>query len=188
MTMPELEEYLKAHLDYELQWLLRAATEWYVQDRIKLEIEGYQLQVYAMDSAFLHGRTLFEFFTQRTTGNYYGCDAFGVPVLVSSRYPGDWKAPLHSHAMHAQDRTSTNQLTSFDGASKKGLNQMPVDFAMEIVILWREFAPALGRSTNQDIQNLEATATNLLTSAIENAKNITTNKMVKPYGVVPIPW
>jgi hypothetical protein len=57
LDQKQKEEYIKLHLRNELCWLLRAATEWHVQDQLNLGIDGYNIQVYAMDSAFLHARS-----------------------------------------------------------------------------------------------------------------------------------
>src|SRR5258707_8346556 len=99
------EEYIKLHLFNELRWLLGAATEWSLQDQLKLEKVGYNVQVYAMDSAFLHARALFEFFVQQPTKNHVSSSGFLGTVLNSSSYENDWKRPLHTFLMHAQDRS-----------------------------------------------------------------------------------
>lgn len=66
-SVAQLEHYLEEHLTKELAWLLRAATEWHAQHCMNLGIDGYSMQVYALDSTVLHARTLFEFFTQNTS-------------------------------------------------------------------------------------------------------------------------
>jgi hypothetical protein len=49
------------------------------------------VQVYAMDSAFLHARTLFEFFTRKTQDYFYGHDEYGVTTKIkSSLYEKHW--------------------------------------------------------------------------------------------------
>jgi hypothetical protein len=78
-----------------------------------------------------------------------GLNLFNLTPITSARYPGDSQTPLHTHLMHTQDRSATQQLTSFDGTTMKDLNRMPVDFAREIVQLWRVF-----------VQHLQARATN----------------------------
>jgi hypothetical protein len=55
------KDYIEQHLFNELRWLLAAATEWSIQNQLNLGMVGYDVQVYAMDSAFLHARALFEF-------------------------------------------------------------------------------------------------------------------------------
>lgn len=179
MTNPELGVYLENHLNNELQWLLRAASEWHVQDKLQLKIVGYSVQVYAMDSAFLHARTLFEFFTQRTSPNYYGCDAFHINIIPSPIYTTNWKDILHSYLMHAQNRSNPRQLASLSGGTSKDLNKMPVDFAKEIIRLWQEFIKLLKASSDTDIQDLAIIATDKLDEAKANTLPVFNNPMVK---------
>jgi hypothetical protein len=146
------EEYIRLHLFNELRWLLGAATEWFIQDRLKLQTVGYDVQVYAMDSAFVHARVLFEFFVQPTSANHYGSDCFLDGVLESNSYTNDWKRPLHAFLMHAQDRSRPARLKS--SGVEKDLNQMPVDFACEILKLWEEFEGRLGKAGDQRLQEL----------------------------------
>jgi hypothetical protein len=187
MSISELKLYLEQHLNNELQWLLRAASEWHVQDELKLDIVGYSVQVYAMDSAFLHSRTLFEFFTKPTGHNYYGSNAFGVATISSPLYTGDWVEVLHGYLMHAQDRSNPRQLRSFDGATTKDLNKMLVDFAKEVVRLWREFVKLLNASTDPNIQALTTIGTDILSEAITNASHVLSNPMVDK-SVSAIVW
>jgi hypothetical protein len=119
--------YIELHLFNELRWLLSAATEWSIQDQLKLDKIGYNVQVYAMDSACVHARALFEFFLGKTTNNHYGSDAYLNVRLISDSYSKNWKGPLHAFLMHAQDRSQPKVLLS--AGVKKDLNQMPVDFA-----------------------------------------------------------
>ncbi|KBD75909.1 hypothetical protein AP15_03581 [Mycobacterium tuberculosis M2442] len=137
-SVAQLEHYLEEHLTKELAWLLRAATEWHAQHCMNLGIDGYSMQVYALDSTVLHARTLFEFFTQNTSvgqnANYYNCTVYKVPLIGSILYQFHWRRPIHSHMMHAQDRRPVTQLPTYDDhAQTKPLNEMPVDFAKEIV-------------------------------------------------------
>lgn len=48
-SVAQLEHYLEEHLTKELAWLLRAATEWHAQHCMNLGIDGYSMQVYALD-------------------------------------------------------------------------------------------------------------------------------------------
>lgn len=66
-SVAQLEHYLEEHLTKELAWLLRAATEWHAQHCMNLGIDGYSMQVYALDSTVLHARTLFESEYKRRT-------------------------------------------------------------------------------------------------------------------------
>jgi len=182
-----LEDYLKKHLANELHWMLRAAVEWHIQNRIRLKISGYHVQVFAMDSSFLHARTLFEFFTCRTTRNHYGYDAYRISMPLSSTVPhvvdtiylsGGWNSALHAYLMHAQDRTVTQRLIDFDGTTTKHIKRMPVDFALEVVRLWRAFANQLSLSADPDIQKLGVVTQNILKRAIDQTEDVYTRKKV----------
>jgi hypothetical protein len=178
MNRYQLEHYLRAHLRTEIRYLLSAATEWHAQKILELKEPGYEVQVYAMDSAFVHARSLFEFFTEKTTDFHYSCDevernllqgipfvgcgfqfgncpgrqrtrswercrvrvsyVYGLKVLNRDAYTKHWKPVLHSHLMHAQHRTAGQQLPSFqDELGTKRLKRHAVDFAREVVRLWR---------------------------------------------------
>jgi len=178
------EEYINAHLFNELHWLLHAATEWRIQADLQLNIAGYNVQNYAMDSAFLHARTLFEFFLNETTGNYYGCSEFlGAGVKLRSGphgYTDDWSGPLHSFLMHAQDRSKPRQLQSPDGP--KDINQMPVDFANEVLRLWKEFEDKLCSSSDPESQKLGAFARGKREKAIKNAECVVNSKVAQKHA------
>ncbi len=103
MSSDQLKTYLERDLANELDWLLRAATEWHAQSHMALDIHGYTVQVYAMDSAFLHARTLFEFFTRKTQDYFYGHDEYGVTTKIkSSLYEKHWSRPLHARTIDAR--------------------------------------------------------------------------------------
>lgn len=173
-------EYIEKHLSNELHWLLRAATEWHIQDQLRLEIDGYHVQVYAMDSACLHARALFEFFVNRTTDNYYGYDQFlGGDPLESDSY-GNWKGPLHGFLMHAQDRSSPVPLKTLEG--DKDLNQMPVDFAREVLRLWEGFEARLSQSGNSDDQALKQLARSKRKEAIEGAERVANSDVAQMHA------
>lgn len=202
MNPAELAVYLEKHLAGELHWLLRAASEWHAQKCMTLEITGYEIQVHAMHATFLHARTLFEFLTKPTRDNYYGCTAFSVPVLQSALYPGDWEAPLHAFVMHAQDRSAPQQLTAFDGVTLKDLNEMPVDFAQEIIQLWNDFVNSLKKHRTPAIRQLGVKAEDILNDAIKGAKYVAVNtvtkdlikerkeddRLAKTFSIPPLPW
>lgn len=177
------EEYIKLHLFNELRWLLSAATEWSIQDQLKLEKVGYNVQVYAMDSAFVHARTLFEFFVGAKTGNHYGVAEFlgSGTTLTSASYSNNWAGPLHAFFMHAQDRSSPAPLQT-SGATKD-LNQMPVEFAREILRLWEEFEGRLGKSGDPGDQKLGKLARDKRQEAIENAQCVVKSTIAHQHAV-----
>ena len=128
-------------------------TKWRVQDRLQLKIAGYHVQVYAMDSAFLHARTLFEFLTTKTGRNHYGANELGISPLESKPYNDGWKQSLHGYLMHAQARDEPEQLEASDG-TLKDLNAMPGDFADEVTRLWTEMAEELRAAGQSDRADL----------------------------------
>jgi hypothetical protein len=176
------EEYIKLHLFNELRWLLSATTEWSIQDQLNLAIVGYDVQVYAMDSAFLHARALFEFFVQPTNDNHYGSNEFlgRGAVLISSSYVDDWKGPLHRYLMHAQDRSCPAPLKS--SGVEKDLNKMPVDFAHEILKLWKEFEERLGGSSDAGDQKLQELGREKRKEAIRGANCVVNSTVAQQHA------
>lgn len=177
LSPSELKSCLTEHLANELHWVLRAASEWHVQDVLHLEIVGYEVQVFAMDSCFLHARSLFEFFTAKSTRNHYGYDTFGLSPFKST-YSASWVDPLHAYLMHIRDRSSPQQLIGLDG-TRKHLNEMPVDFAREIVRLWRDFPTALSSHKNPAVVALATDARIALRTAIDAAEKVQSSDVAK---------
>jgi hypothetical protein len=142
LNFTEKEQYIDHHLFNELRWLLNAATEWSIQRHLNLQICGYDIQVYAMDSAVLHARALFEFFVQAANVNHYGSDQFLGVSLKSDIYSHDWRDTLHRFLMHANDRSRPTPLKNAAGV-ETDLNKMPAEFANESLRLWAEFEAKL---------------------------------------------
>jgi hypothetical protein len=189
MNRYQLEYYLRAHLGNEIRYLLTAATEWHAQSVMELKEPGHEVQVYAMDSTFVHARSLFEFFTEKTTDFHYGFDIYALDRLRSLLYEKHWKAPLHSHLMHTQDRTATAKLPSFEKDSPpKDLNAMPVDFGQEAVRLWREFTESLVQQHNPELGALGPILDYVLAKAIDAARNVLTNRFTRDYDIAEIAW
>jgi hypothetical protein len=162
------ETYIAKHLFNELRWLLCAATEWDIQQKLQQESVAH-ISVYTMDASFLHARALFEFFVKGPTGNHYSVKQF-IGTVLDSIYYTDWAHPLHAHLMHAQDRSNPRTLNSPDGP--KDLNEMPVYFSSEILRLWREFEYRLEQSRNPEDRKLHELARNKRKEAIEEARGV----------------
>jgi hypothetical protein len=173
--------YIDSHLFNELRYLLPAATEWSIQHQLELRIVGYEVQVYAMDSAFLHARTLFEFFLKETSRNHYGWDEFLDRKLSSPKYER-WSDPLHRHVMHAQTRSQSQQLESFCGGARKDLNAMPVDFALEILRLWKEFEQRLISGNGHGDKDLGELAKEKRRLAVAAADNVVKSDIAKRHA------
>lgn len=173
VPLADPDEYLREHVANELHWLLRASNEWVVQDQLRFGISGYHVQVYAMDSAFLHARTLFEFLTQRTGRNHYGVDELGISPIESKVYASEWSDALHEYVMHAKGRSAQRELHALDG-TVKDLKTMPPDFAQEVERLWVLFANRL----REDGQSARADAVEeILRDARQQAEAVLTNVM-----------
>jgi len=172
-------DYLEKHLSNELDWLLRAASEWHVQVQLNLGVNGYQVQNYTVDSACLHARSLFEFFChpykRDETGNHYSCDQYIGHVLESKLYRDSWSDPLHAYLMHTQDRSTPRRIIGFGDppVERDNLNKMPVDFAFEVLKLWQRFEEELGKSTDLPTRKLRDLARNKRKEAIDHAKPVT---------------
>lgn len=171
--------YIRSHLCNELHCLLWAATEWSVQDKLKRDIDGYHMDVYAMDSTFLHARALFEFFVKKQTGNHYSAEQF-VGTVQPSDYYENWAYPLHSHLMHAQDRSRPRKLKSQDG--EKDLNKMPVYFANEVLRLWKDFEEALCKSCDEQKRSLGDVARKVRQDAISSAERVVNSSIAAEHA------
>ena len=142
------------HLFDGLTYLLQAAQEWQCQRDLGLQLVGYQVQVYAMDSVFLRARSLFEFFTGKGPNYCHVRCLFGLTdQLTYARYTSQlggpkssWKHVLHDGSIHIQDRDNPVRLEARDGGLTRDLNGMPADIAEGILDVWNIFERELGRS------------------------------------------
>jgi hypothetical protein len=155
------KNYLENHLFNDFRWMFCAATEWWIQEEFKRGVikDGIEIghhDVYTMDSAFLHARALFEFFTKRRNDYHCSCEEFIAKELQCKRY-ANWADPLHKHVMHFQTRDDPKQLGGFSDGMK-ALNKMPVDFALEVRKLWKEFEKELSKTGNVGDKELRALA------------------------------
>ena len=140
MSQAELNNFIKDHLYNELLWLLCSAVSWH-----KVKTQGTKkfpphFILYTRDSAFLHARSLYEFFTytkeRKDKGKYLVIwKDFGLEQRLESELYGTWMVPLHHHVMHLENREESNNVV--DGIH---LKDMPLKFAKDIVQLWIEFS------------------------------------------------
>jgi hypothetical protein len=78
----------------------------------------------------------------------------------------------------AQDRSKSPDVKSFDPAeSKKHIKN--IDFAMELVRMWRKFACALETLADKDMQRLGHRAVEILDEAVVAAETVRTNKVTQ---------
>ncbi|HZM63753.1 MAG TPA: hypothetical protein VFB59_01320 [Candidatus Saccharimonadales bacterium] len=165
------------HLFDGLTYLLQAAQEWQLQKDLKLELVGYQAQVYAMDSVFLRARSLFEFFAGEGRPYCHARCLFDLDdqleypkyaVKDGSQHPELWENILHVGSLHFQNRATTRQLIGYDGTNKD-LNEMPADFAKGILDVWQEFEDALNVKGYQQLHGMAEACRN---KAIEDAGRV----------------
>jgi hypothetical protein len=142
-----LAKAIKEDLFNELRWLLCAATEWAAYDTLiekppipKIAEPCFHLKVYTINSALLHARSLYEFFTAtehsmtrnptRLTWRNYG-----LPARQASDKYNQFMEPLHGRVMHLdKNRAGYDEIKS-----------EVVNLAKDILRLWNAF------STHQDI-------------------------------------
>lgn len=170
-----LSEAIEKDLFNELKWLLCAATEWDAHDRLigkppqipKIQEPCPHLKVYTMDSAFLHARSLYEFFTApngskprnkkrkgRNRLTWY--DYSHAARQISKKY-NQFMEPLHGRVMHLDK----------DRAANAEINSEVVKFATDILCLWngfssnpalRPYAELLDKFRDQAIREAESVA------------------------------
>jgi hypothetical protein len=190
--MTEPRDYLDEHLYDSLRWLLCSVTDWHIQHTIGHEGEkrfdggpGYYVQVYAMNSAFVHARALLEFLTGAPgSENHLGTDLFGVERIYSELYCEDWRDPLNRYLMHLNERNKDGvvQYVSTDDDALH-LKDMPLDIAREVVKLWREF---ISRLEDQD-RSLAKLAQDKLGEGIDESGRVATNWFNNQFGIT-IAW
>lgn len=131
---PAKEEFLREDLYNELRWLLCAATEWHACRKLAKEPgcrQPHHLIVYTMDSALLHARSLYEFFTaasikpDRRTWRDYSHNARQESVTYDK-----FIKPLHGRVMHLnRDREG------YDAVKDEVVN-----LAADVLRLWDDFS------------------------------------------------
>ena len=203
MTTPTTDprEFLDEHLRNDLKYLLCAATEWFVQESIP-EVDkptkkgGHFVQVYAMDSATLHARAFLEFFTRPTRPeprNHLGVDFYEVTLIDSPRYGtrnsdpalGCWCDPMNRYLMHLNERPGGQGLSTFDDdTERKHLKLMPVDFAHEVVRLWRVFIARRDEKKSE----LADLARDVLDKAITESAEVGGSEINVRYRIPQIAW
>jgi Fe-S cluster biosynthesis and repair protein YggX len=131
MTDDQKQAFLENELYHELRCLLGSATVWQI---FKKTNAGYDVIV-AEDSAFIHARTLFEFFTSKKRNkNILRIVEFGPSKYRSSIY-ATWKPSLNRHVLHLNEkRLNPNNLKTDEHLSE----QVEV-FAREVLSLWKQF-------------------------------------------------
>jgi hypothetical protein len=138
-----LKGYIEKDLYNELRWLLCAATEWDALHQLigeppqvpKIKEPCFHLKVYTMDSALLHARSLYEFFTAtRFTGGRLTWRAYSPQACQQSGKYDKFMKPLHGRVMHIDK----------DRAGYVEIKKEVVNFASDILDLWDGFSKTSG--------------------------------------------
>lgn len=145
-----LKKNIEDDLYDHLRWLLCAATEWAAykklveRDKTKPDDEfPMHLQVYTMNTVFLHARSLYEFFTatekaievnEQKRRNRLTWRDYGEEARQTSKTYCELMDSLHGRVMHvAKDR-----------AAHKEIKNAVVHLAADILSLWKCFATKPG--------------------------------------------
>lgn len=122
LPTPEVLKECIEDLYNELRWLVCAATEWDAEGRRGSDGPQpcFHIQVYAMDSALLHARSLYEFFTatdesirRNRKKKPLTWRDFGARCRQSSATYDRFIKPLHGRVMHlCWDRTGFQEVKS----------------------------------------------------------------------------
>lgn len=127
MTEHQKSTFISEDLYYELRCLLGATTLW---SAFKARGKGFDV-VAAMDSAFVHARCLYKFFTQQQSSHDISVTEFGTTPYQSTLF-STWEEALNRQVLHiSKGRTSP---TNTDGTTH--LNKHVEDFANDIYKLW----------------------------------------------------
>jgi len=168
MKIPEKEKqkFIKDDLYHELRCLLGAATIWQI---FKDHNEGFNVVV-AMDSAFVHARCLFNFFTRKRR-NDISITEFGQNSPYKSIIFDTWEESLHRHVLHIKKARlkPTNLKTGIH------LNEQVENLAREILRLWEQF------EKDSSASNFAGLLHESRARAIKDAENDTKRLINPPY-------
>jgi len=137
----DLNDYVDVHLRYELKYLLVAATTWHaVHDPQHRGPRAPHLVVLAMESCFVHTRVLYEFLHLEN-----GWAGRSPHTVNASSLWTAYKAPLHEKVLHPSPRRpyAPGAMAGDD------LKDRVVDFAADILTMWRDAAAQPAMSPHQ---------------------------------------
>jgi|SRR3989304_6424289 len=120
----------KEDLFYELRLLLGAAKLCQLADEVDL---GNTIN-YFKDSAYVHARNLYNFFTKAEPGSDGSITQYAECVISSGLYPNPWKKYLNQYVMHIRNRSGSVAVVN-----GKHINMMIQDFADDIKNLWQQW-------------------------------------------------
>ena len=128
-------------LAYELQLLLGASKiidtlERYDSQRLADDRKMGNLVNYFKDSAYVHIRNLYNFFSANTQNDAKVTEYIKGYSFNLTMYR-NWKGALHDHALHIKaERKNTPRSNAIGG---RHLNEMVPDFTNDILKLWQDW-------------------------------------------------
>jgi len=165
LTEQQKRDFITQDLYYELRCLIGATTLW---EAFKAQRKGFDVVV-AMDSAFVHIRCLYKFFTQQQSSHDISITEFGTGAYQSTLF-SNWEEALNRHVLHiSKGRASP---TNTDGTTH--LNEHVKDFANDIYKLWLKFESDPLAST------FAAELSEARTKALQDAVNDASKHNVSP--------
>ena len=148
MTNLGLKKFINAHLYNELRYMLCATASWNMAKE-NPNTTPRHFVVYTMDSALLHARSLFEFFTHTDPArkkNLVTWKDFNLEEAINSELYKEWIKPLHHHVMHLENRFDvTNEINGVH------LKDMVTKFSAEIVNIWSIFSAKINKDLKNDM-------------------------------------
>lgn len=165
LTEQQKRKFISEDLYYELRCLLGATVLW---KAFKAQRKGFDVVV-AMDSAFVHTRCLYKFFTQSQSSHDISIVEFGTAAYPSTLF-STWEEALNRHVLHI----SKGRVAPTNRDSTTHLNEHVEDFANDIYQLWIKFENDPQASTF---------ATELLdarTKAVQDASNDASKHSISP--------
>ncbi len=165
LTEQQKRDFITNDMHYELRCLLGAATLW---QAFKTQHRGFDVVV-AMDSAFVHARCLYKFFTQSQSSYDISIVKFGATAYQSNLFD-TWEKPLNRHVLHI----SKGRLNPTNKDSTTHLNEHVEDFANDIYNLWVKFEnDPLASSFSTELLSSR-------TTAVPNAANEASKHSISP--------
>lgn len=164
----DLLPYIDEHLAYEMKYLIVAATTW---SAVRHEADRARwpdhLVVFAMDSAFVHTRTLCEFLKLKARWANGPLSPHSPPPLpVWSHYSG----PVNLRVLHPDPRRP-NAAAAHDGDD---LKDRVIDLAREVINAWEQVAAQVQMSGFREAK------TQALANAIAEGQRSATRMNVPP--------
>jgi hypothetical protein len=152
-THSDLIRLIEEDLYHEVRFLLVGAANWVAADAANRQVAGSpaetslpaHLIVMSMDSAFLHARNLYEFFTtprnvaQRRLGDRATWLTFNAAAPQRSTLYNQWRPVLHERLVHLSITRPNPVSASGAPLGATALNGEVLNFAQDVLNLWRAF-------------------------------------------------